>query len=382
MVNELAIPLLPTRVPLHVAAGLTLAEDVMAPYSIPAYPQSSMDGYALAHSSVGADITLVGEMAAGSSQHFQLQPGQAIRIFTGAAVPAGADTVVIQEKSKADNGKLIIEDPNLKCGDNVRPVGSEIEKGATAMRAGDVLTPAAIGFLAGMGIASVKVYPRPKVSIIVTGNELQHPGEPLQYGQVYEANSFTLLAALEQLHIGQVTVQRSPDDLATLQHLLEQALQQSEVVLMTGGVSVGDYDFTLKAFDASGVRKVFHKIKQKPGKPILFGVKDQKLVFGLPGNPASVLTCFYQYVLPALTAMMHARPLVREVQATLTHDFKKPAGLTHFLKAYYHDGQVQLLTGQESYKLNSFARANCLAVLPEATTEMAAGNSIEIHVLP
>lgn len=382
LIAECVTALPAKSMPLHMAAGLTLAEDVMAPYSIPAYPQSSMDGYALAHSSVGADITLVGEMAAGSNQHFQLQPCQAIRIFTGAAVPAGADTVVIQEKSKAENGKLIIEDANLKCGDNVRPVGSEIEKGATAMRAGDVLTPAAIGFLAGMGIASIKVYPRTKVSIIVTGNELQHPGEPLQYGQVYEANSFTLLAALEQLHITKVPVQRSPDDLATLQHLLEQALQQSDVVLMTGGVSVGDYDFTLKAFDACGVRKVFHKIKQKPGKPILFGVKDQKLVFGLPGNPASVLTCFYQYVLPALTAMMHARPLVREVQATLTHDFKKPAGLTHFLKAYYHDGQVQLLTGQESYKLNSFARANCLAVLPEATTEMAAGNSIEIHVLP
>jgi molybdopterin molybdotransferase len=374
---------LPSRsMPLHMAAGLTLAEDVMAPYSIPAYPQSSMDGYALAHNSVGGDITLVGEMAAGSHQHFQLQKGEAIRIFTGAAVPAGADTVVIQEKSKAENGRLIIEDAQLKCGDNVRPVGSEIEKGATAMRAGDVLTPAAIGFLAGMGIASVKVYPRPKVSIIVTGNELQHPGEPLQYGQVYEANSFTLLAALEQLHIGQVPVQRSPDDLATLKHLLEQALQQSDVVLMTGGVSVGDYDFTLKAFDACDVVKVFHKIKQKPGKPILFGVKDHTLVFGLPGNPASVLTCFYQYVLPALISMMHAKPLVKGQQAILTHDFKKPAGLTHFLKAYYHNGEVQLLTGQESYKLNSFARANCLAVLPEATTEIAAGNPIDIHVLP
>jgi molybdopterin molybdotransferase len=370
------------RMPLHLAAGLTLAEDVKAAYSIPAYPQSSMDGYALAYHSVGGEITLVGEMAAGSNQHFQLQPGQAIRIFTGAAVPAGADTVVIQEKSKAENGKLIIEDPNLKCGDNVRAVGSEIEKGATAMQAGDLLTPAAIGFLAGMGMATVKVFPRPKLSVIVTGNELQHPGEPLQYGQVYEANSFTLLAALQHLHLHDVPVQRSPDDLDTLQHLLEQALQQSDVVLMTGGVSVGDYDFTIKAFDACGVSKVFHKIKQKPGKPILFGVKEGKLVFGLPGNPASVLTCFYQYVLPALCSMMQAAPLVEERKAILAKDFRKPAGLTHFLKASFDGKHVQLLTGQESYKLNSFAKANCLAVIPESITELQAGAEIDIHILP
>ena len=372
----------PKSMPLHLAAGLTLAEDVIAPYSIPAYPQSSMDGYALAFSSVGGEISLVGEMAAGSNQHFQLQSGQAIRIFTGAAVPAGADTVVIQEKSKADSGKLTIEDANLKCGDNVRPVGSEIEKGAAAMKTGDTLTPAAIGFLAGMGIASVKVYPRPKVSLIVTGNELQHPGEPLQYGQVYEANSFTLLSALGQLHIHDVPVHRSPDDLATLQNMLEQALQQSDVVLMTGGVSVGDYDFTLKAFDACGITKVFHKIKQKPGKPILFGVKGYKPVFGLPGNPASVLTCFYQYVLPALSRMMQAKPLVEERKALLIQDFRKPAGLTHFLKASYDGKEVRLLTGQESYKLNSFARANCLAVIPDTTTELQAGAEIDIHILP
>lgn len=369
-------------VPLHKSGGLTLAADVFAPYSIPAYPQSSMDGYAFAFDAHTVEWQLVGEMAAGSNQLFQLQPGQAIRIFTGAAVPNGADTVVMQEKTRVEQGLLMMESAGMKRGDNVRPVGSEIEMNKLAMQSGDMLTPAAIGFLAGMGIASVKVYPRPKLSIIVTGNELQHPGEPLQYGQVYEANSFTLLTALQQLQIHDVPVNRSPDDLAALQHLLTQALQQSDVVLMTGGVSVGDYDFTLKAFDACGVTKVFHKIKQKPGKPILFGVKQNKLVFGLPGNPASVLTCFYQYVMPALTTMMRCKPPVQVLQAPVAQAYSKPAGLTHFLKASYDGAQVHLLTGQESYKLNSFARANCLAVIPESATAIAAGDAVEIHVLP
>lgn len=380
MIVSHAAPLPAERLALPACGGRALAEVVIAPCSIPAYPQSSMDGYALHFDGSRYPKKLVGEMAAGSSREFVLKPGEAIRIFTGAAVPAGADTVLMQEKARVEDGHLIIEDTNLAPGANVRAAGSEIEKGALALSAGTVLTPAAIGFLAGMGITEVPVTRLPKVSIIVTGNELQMPGEQLGYGQVYEANSFTLVAALGELGIAPLGLYRGGDDPVQLTEILGNALEESDVVLMTGGVSVGDYDFTALAFDACGVQKVFHKIKQKPGKPILFGVKDKKLVFGLPGNPASVLTCYYQYVLPAFSVMSGLNLRLPEKQVPLKTAYKKPAGLTHFLKAYFDGEGVVLPGGQESYKLNSFAKANCLAEFAEESTGMEVGERVVIHL--
>lgn len=368
--------------PLHKAMGLVLAEDLIAPYDIPAYPQSSMDGYALAFESLGADLLVEGEMAAGSDELLRLRRGFAVRIFTGAAVPEGADTVVVQEKVKLDGNRLVVADANLKKGDNVRPVGSEIRKADLAMGRGETLTPAAIGFLAGMGINLVKVFPKPRVSIIVTGNELQHPGQPLEYGQVFESNSYTLLSALSQLHIDQVDVNRSNDDPGQLRSLLSAALERSDLILMTGGVSVGDYDFTMRTFETCGVTPVFHKIRQKPGKPILFGKKSGKAVFGLPGNPASVLTCFYQYVYPALGKMMNRALHLQSLRTSLMTPYEKVAGMTHFLKAIYDGLEVRLLSGQESYKLNSYAKANCLVVIPEHITVVNSGDEVEVHILP
>jgi molybdopterin molybdotransferase len=382
LIEQHTIQLPMVNMPLHKALGLVLAEDLVAPYNIPAYPQSSMDGYALAFDSVGMDIQVDGEMAAGSGSLLNLEQGFAVRIFTGAAVPEGADTVVPQEKIILDGPRLIISDPGLKKGDNVRPVGSEIRKADLAMGKGETLTPAAIGFLAGMGINLVKVFPKPRVSIIVTGNELQHPGQPLEYGQVFESNSYTLISALSQLHIDEVEVHRSNDDPGQLRSLLTTALEKSELVLMTGGVSVGDYDFTLRTFETCGVSPVFHKIRQKPGKPLLFGKKNGKAVFGLPGNPASVLTCFYQYVYPAIGKMMNKAMHLQSVRTTLMTPYSKNAGLTHFLKAIYDGLEVRLLSGQESYKLNSYAKANCLVVIPEHTSLVNTGDEVEVHILP
>jgi molybdopterin molybdotransferase len=372
----------PLRMRLAEAQGLVLAQPLIAPYDIPAYPQSSMDGYALAIESLGQEIMIQGEMAAGSGEKKELQKGTAVRIFTGAAVPAGADTVLVQEKAATENGKLIVLDEKLKKGDNVRPVGSEVSKGDLAMSSGDLLTPAAIGFLAGMGIAEAEVIPRPRVRIIVTGNELQEPGKQLDYGQVFESNSSTLLSALDQLYIRDVKVYRAFDDLHQLKELLSQALEEADLVLMTGGVSVGDYDFTLQAFEACGVDLIFHKIRQKPGKPILFGARAGKPVFGLPGNPASVLTCFYQYVLPAISIQVKKDLRLRTVLATLMTPYQKAAGLTHFLKGLFSGAEARLLTGQESYKLNSFARANCLVVIPEQSVFIDSGDEVEVHLLP
>ena len=382
LIAESIRPLEPVSLPLSDTSGLVLAEDVFSHYDIPTYPQSSMDGYAFAFEEGKSTYVLEGEMAAGSNHQFQLKPGHAVRIFTGAAVPPGADTILVQEKSAIQEGQLQVNDLQLKKGDHVRPVGSEIERGAKALSKGHLLNAASIGFLAGIGISSVKAYPKPKVTILVTGNELQMPGTPLEYGQVYESNSLTLKACLSQLHIKTVEVLQSGDNRLQLHAMLAQALETSDLILMTGGVSVGDYDFTMDAFESCGVKQVFHKIKQKPGKPMLFGTKDEKAVFGLPGNPATVLTCFYEYVIPAIGRMMHSPKSIEIKQVPLEHDHQKPAGLTHFLKGLYNGQTVSLKTGQESYKLSSFASANCLAVFPEGETVFNKGQLIDIHLLP
>jgi molybdopterin molybdotransferase len=382
IIEEFSVELPPVKLSLQIAAGKILAEDIYAPVNIPAFPQSGMDGYALSFSSVANPIAMAGEQAAGTNLHSEVKPGTAVRIFTGAVVPAGADTVVIQEKSNVVDGFLQIEDDKLKKGDNVRLPGSEIAKNALALSAGSLLTAPAIGFLAGMGIASVEVFPGPRVSIIVTGNELQDPGTSPEFGKVYESNSFALQAALKQLHIHDIVIYRSADDPDTLSRILSEALTNSNMVLMTGGVSVGDYDFTVKVSEKCGVQKVFHKIRQKPGKPIYFGRKDKVLFFGLPGNPASVLTCFYEYVIPALEKMTKQKLNLDIKKAPISSSYKKPPGITHFLKGIFDGQQVHLPEGQESYKLNSFARANCLVVIPESVTEVSANENVEIHLLP
>ena len=382
LIKDHVLPLGAVKVTLKEANGLTLAEDIISTIDIPAFPQSNMDGYAFAFEEGVTQYVLVGEMAAGSNQAIELAKGTAVRIFTGAAVPVGADTVLMQEKAKIESGNLIVLDEKLTLGNNVRPAGSEIQKDKTALAKGTILKPANIGFLAGIGVDKVLVYPKPKIGILVTGNELQQPGLPLSYGQVYESNSYTLSAALKEQQIEQIKMVQAPDDLNILATQLSDLLIAADILLMTGGVSVGDYDFTLSAFEKNGINPIFHKIKQKPGKPLLFGMKGNKLVFGLPGNPASVLTCFYEYVLPALGILTKQANSLKQITATISHDIKKPIGLTHFLKAFYDGKEVVIRTGQESYKLSSYATANCLAVLPEECDQVKAGDLITIHLLP
>jgi molybdopterin molybdotransferase len=365
------------------SAGLVLAADVFATMDIPAFNQSSMDGYAFSFGGWQANsgLKIAGEIPAGSNETISYSPEKAVRIFTGAAVPEGTDTVVMQEKVIVENGMLIIEDENLKQGGNVRLKGSEIKTGELALAAGSMLSPAAIGFLAGIGITKVQVYPKPTVSIIVTGKELQQPGQPLQHGQVYESNSATLTAALQQVHIGNVKIFWADDDLDILTNVLQDALNESEVVLLTGGVSVGDYDFVLEATNQSGVTKLFHRIKQRPGKPLFFGKKGNQVIFGLPGNPSSVLTCFYEYVIPALQQLSYVAAGLKILQVPLAKAIEKPAGLTHFLKGFYDREKVMPLNAQESYRLSSFARANCLIKINESVTICSEGENVEIHLL-
>jgi molybdopterin molybdotransferase len=382
IIQELVQSLTPLQLPLKEAFGLVLAEDIYAPIDIPAFEQSSMDGYALKFSEKEHALAIKGEMAAGTSKPISLQANEVARIFTGAPLPEGADTVVMQEKVRVVEGNLIIEDPLLQTGSNVRHKGAEVKEGGLAMAANTYLSAAAIGFLAGIGLTEVPVFPSPAVSVILTGNELQQPGNPLAFGQVYEANSVMLTVALEKAGIRKVQVLSAEDELQALQNILEKALEESDLVLLTGGVSVGDYDFVVQAAENCGVVRHFHKIKQKPGKPLFFGSKEQKIVFGLPGNPSSVLTCFYQYVLPAIEAMLIKPECIEEIRATLSHDYPKAPGLTHFLKARFESGRVTPLHAQESFRLHSFAQADCFIVLEEEHGDYKAGDQVKVHLLP
>ena len=370
--------------PLQKASGLVLAEDVYATMDIPAFPQSSMDGYAFSFEEWKKNkrLKIGGEVAAGSNENFTLAPGNAVRIFTGAAVPPGADTVIMQEKTRTDNGELIIEDEMIQPGTSVRPKGSEIKAGALAIEKYTVLSPAAIGFLAGIGIKEINVFPSPSITIIITGNELQEPGKPLQHGQVYESNSFALKAVLEQLQIDNIQILYASDKPDATTTTLKKALEQTDLVLLTGGISVGDYDFVLQATTDCGVQKQFHKVKQRPGKPLYFGTKENKLVFGLPGNPSSVLTCFYQYIIPALEKLTKRKIGLTKIIMPLANSFKKAAGLTHFLKGYC-DGKIAApLDAQESYRLSSFAKANCLIEIAEERTSLNEGDPVDVYLLP
>lgn len=371
-----------SNVPMQEAAGYILASPVYAITDIPAFVQSSMDGYAFKFAEINERFQIIGEMAAGARQQFTITSSQAARIFTGAPLPEGADTVVMQEKVTVKDGKLFINDDEISMGSNVRGIGAEVKNRELAMDSATVLTPAALGFLAGIGITHVDIFAPPVVTIILTGNELQEPGLPLSFGQVYEANSVLLTAALTKAGVKKIKVLKSEDVINALKNVLTDALITSDIVLLTGGVSVGDYDFVVQATELCGVDKLFHRIKQKPGKPLYFGKKENKMVFGLPGNPSSVLTCFYEYVLPALEKTKPKNSSVIATMAVATHHYTKPTGLTHFLKASYNNGKVTPLHAQESFRLHSFAQANCFIVLDEDSTGCKTGEEVTIHLLP
>ncbi|MDB4107726.1 molybdopterin molybdotransferase MoeA [Bacteroidia bacterium] len=346
------------------ALGLVLASDVLSAINMPPFKQSSMDGYAFAHSDKNS-YKVVGEIQAGNAKDIELSEGEAVRIFTGARVPNLANTVVMQEHVIRQDDQLSIDILPKKYA-NVRPLGEQIETGDVALRKGSLLNEAALGFLASLGVGKVDVYERPKVSILVTGNELQKLGDKLELGQVYESNSVTLKMALHRIGIKKVEIARVDDDLNQTTKAIKKCIRKSDIVLISGGISVGDYDFVKQALENNGADEIFYKVNQRPGKPLWFGTKEKTKVFALPGNPASSLSCFYLYVLPLLKAQMgFANCHLPRLIATATEDLKNSTGKTLFLKGNVIDGKATLLTGQASSMLKSFAACNALLVIPE-----------------
>lgn len=364
------------------AWGHATATDIFATQAIPNFAQSSMDGYAIRYSDRDRELPVTDTIPAGTTTEKTISKGQAMRIFTGSPLPAGADTVVMQEKVFINkNGTIRIGDSALRLGDNVRPKGSEVNKGELAMRSGTYLSPAAIGYLAGIGIDRVDIFLAPRIAIVLTGNELKPLGGPLSYGEVYESNSYQLTSALRQLGIGEIDRLHARDDVGELKTAVARALQGSDILLLVGGVSVGDYDLVTRAATECGVDQRFHRIRQKPGKPLFFGTHGDKLVFGLPGNPSSALTCFYLYVAPAIEKIMNLPEKKRWIKAKVGSDYEKKTGLTHFLKAWYDGKTVTPLHAQESYRLQSYAQANCLLQLDETSFGCKAGDEVLIQLI-
>lgn len=364
--------------------GRTLMTSVFSPSTSPPFDQSAMDGYAFSFKDLtsGKPLRVVDMVKAGEESKPRLKQGQCVRIFTGAPLPAGADTVVMQEKCEVKDLMLRILDPALKKGANVRVKGSLVKRQQIISLSGDKMTAARMAFFSSLSIAKVKVKKIPVVSIIVTGDELINPGERRTGGQVYECNSAALTGALKSvMHQPDIRIFRAGDNLPKTTSTLRKAMKDSDLILLTGGVSVGDFDFVIPALKALKASIVFHKIRQKPGKPVCLAKLNNKMIFGLPGNPASVLTCFYSLVVPALTKWADTKS-IDVTNIPLGHTLKRKPGLTQFLKAEILQDAVHILEGQESNNLESFAKANALVKIPEAVSELKARSIVEVIILP
>ena len=261
----------------------------------------------------------------------------------------------------------------------MRPKGEQFAKDDVVFEANTLITPAAIGFLACLGITEIEVYKKPKVAILVTGNELVAPGKKLKKGKIFESNSIMLQAGLKTAGIEKTKVYRVKDNLKSTKKALKEILKKYDIILISGGISVGDYDFVKEALLQNDVKELFYKVNQKPGKPMFFGSKKETLIFALPGNPASSLTNFYIYVLPAVKSRMglseiHKTKVIRK----LTSDVKNTIGKTLFLKAKYDETNVTVLDGQSSAMLNTFAVANSLLIVPENIENYVKGQSVTL----
>ena len=364
--------------PVVESVGYCLANTISSPVNIPSFPQSSMDGYAIRIAEIAEKLIIQDELPAGSSKQISLEQHAAIKVFTGGPVPAGADTIVQKEKVINVGDAIQINTKDSLIGDHIRKIGADIHKGDIALPAQTIITPMQIGFIASMGIQEGPVVRKPKVAILVTGNELVQPGQILQPGQIYDSNSFALKACLTAVNISSVEIFFANDTLLETKNCIEKALATSDILLITGGVSVGDYDFVADACTQLGIKKQFHGVKQRPGKPLYFGTTENTLVFGLPGNPASVLSCFYQYVLPAICQFAGiAKPI--PLIAKLKEAFEKKPALTFFLKGCHSEGMVSVLPAQASFQQSAFVQANCWIELPEAITTFEMGHEVNIY---
>lgn len=376
--------------PLMEALGLAVAEDVSAPVSLPSFDNSGMDGYAVCQADV-ADATeaspvhlpVVGEIGAGQARLLAMSPGTAVKIMTGAPVPAGADSVVPYEWTDRGVAQVrISKAPSV--GQHVRRAGEDVEAGDLLIEHGTVLGPRHLGLLAAVGRASVRSRPRPRVVILSTGTELREPGTALGHDSIYDGNSFLLAAAARRAGAIAYRVGIVPDEPRAFLDALHDQLVRADLVVTTGGVSQGDFDVVKEALAPEG-EVWFGPVAMQPGKPQGFGVvgEDRTPIFTLPGNPVSAYISFEMFVLPAIRKLMGKTPYVRPTtQARLTHALTSSEGRRQFVRAEYaRDGggpYVAPVGGNGSHLIGDLASSNALVVVPEDVTSLAAGEQVQV----
>jgi molybdopterin molybdotransferase len=374
-----ARPLAAERVPLEHAAGRVLAEPAIAVVDLPPFPSSAMDGYAVRSADTPGTFPVVARIAAGSPATRPLAAGEAMGISTGGVVPEGADAVIQHELVVESDNDVTIADPVARAA-NIRPVGRDVAAGAVVASAGSQLGAARIGALAAAGIAEVTCARRPRVAVLTTGSELRPPGTSLEPGEVYEANGVMLAAQLEAEGAVVTRLAAVRDDEAEHRRAIEQGLEY-DVLVTSGGVSVGPHDLVRRVAAELGVEEVFWRVAVRPGKPVSFGVRGQTLVFGLPGNPVSSLVACELFVRPALRALQgSADPGPRFAAGRLAVAVARNAGRDDLVRArstVTDDGVVlEPVGGQESHMIVRAAEADALVLVPRGEGELAAGATV------
>ena len=364
------------------ASGYTLAKNLYCPFDLPSFEQSIMDGYAICYNENDPlEFEVIAEIQAGSKAAVTLNQGQAARIFTGAPIPSGANAVVMQERARQLGSQLHIEHIP-KPNQHIRAIGADLKKEQLLFESGFQLNASSLGVLKSLGFKEVEVYRKPVVSIVVTGDELVSEDRPLQKGEIYESNSTVLKAALESNGIAVQKVIDVRDDFDATREALKEAIKSSDLTLVSGGISVGAYDFVYRSLQELGVQTYFYKVKQKPGKPLFFGGLNQNYLFALPGNPGSALTCFYMYVLPFLKRMQNISEFESSsISLALEQGINNTTGRALFLKAKRNGNSVHILEHQSSSKLLGFAMADVLVYIPETSCELAEGTSVECFII-
>ena len=379
LVLERVRPLDAERVRLEAAGGRVLAETATALVDLPPFPSSAMDGYALRSADTPGTLPVVARIAAGSPVGRPLAAGEAMGISTGGVVPDGADAV-IQHEAVVENDNVITISSSVADGANIRPVGRDVAAGGAVISAGTRLGAAQIGALAAAGVAEVVCARRPRAAVLTTGSELKAPGSPLGPGEVYEANGVMLAAQLEAEGAVVTRLAAVADDESAHRRAIEQGLEH-DVLVTSGGVSVGPHDLVRRVEAELGVEEVFWRVAVRPGKPVSFGIRGPVLVFGLPGNPVSSLVGCELFVRPALRALQGASdPGPRFAAGRLAVSVTRNAGRDDLMRArstVTDDGVVlEPVGGQESHMIVRAAEADALVLVPRGEGELPAGASV------